>query len=110
MKSKRSKKSKRSSKRINTSVNNKPQKNDVYSTYKEFMKHNKPPDTIRMHSIKDKLPPNKSTPILYFDPVFGYYVDSAAIVRQHIDHDIAYLKFSRTTHWARLKSLKYKGE
>ena len=79
--------------------------NNIKNEYKEASSR-KPPDKIKFYSIKDKLPPDKPINILYYDPLFGYQINLSAIVLQHIHHDISTLGFSRTTHWASLKTKK----
>lgn len=78
------------------------EENVVWKEYKNHI-NKKPPDKLIFHDIKKRLPPNTNETIIYFDPVFGYYIDRSKIILQHIHHDIDTLKFSRTTHWARLK-------
>lgn len=70
----------------------------------------KPPDKIKFYSIKEKLPPDDGTTILFFDPMFGYEIGVSAIVRQHIHRDIETMKFSRTTYWAKLKTKESSNE
>ena len=78
------------------------EENNVLKEYKKYF-NKRPPDKLIFHDIRKKLPPNNGETVLLFDPVFGYEIGTAAIVLQHIHHDIDTLKFSRTTHWARLK-------
>lgn len=101
-------KSVRKNKRTKTPTPKPAFPNSLKTLQEEYKKasSNKPPDKIKFYSIKERLPPNRPVNILYFDPVFGYGINISSIILQHIHHDIDTLKFSRTTHWAFLKTKK----